>query len=102
MSTLSEHLPKLSIAEFEKFPEPVEIQYKSGASYKGTISNHLRCGRGVFKWPNGSRYEGHYSDNARNGKGLQVWQDGGQYEGDFVNDMRHGEGEIRWNNGEVS
>ncbi|XP_048745481.2 ankyrin repeat and MYND domain-containing protein 1-like isoform X4 [Ostrea edulis] len=101
MSTLSEHLPKLNNAEFEKFPEPVEVQYKSGASYKGMVSNHLRCGQGIFRWPNGARYEGQYSDNARNGKGLQVWQDGGQYEGDFLNDMRHGEGELKWSNEEM-
>lgn len=70
MSTLSEHLPKLSHAEFEKYPEPVEVHYKSGASYTGMVSNHLRCGQGVFKWPNGARYEGQYSENARNGKGI--------------------------------
>lgn len=70
MSTLSEHLPKLSHAEFEKYPEPVEVHYKSGASYTGMVSNHLRCGQGVFKWPNGARYEGQYSENARNGKGM--------------------------------
>ncbi|XP_065925603.1 ankyrin repeat and MYND domain-containing protein 1 isoform X10 [Magallana gigas] len=101
MSTLSEHLPKLSHAEFEKYPEPVEVHYKSGASYTGMVSNHLRCGQGVFKWPNGARYEGQYSENARNGKGLQIWQDGGQYEGEFLHDMRHGEGELKWSNGET-
>lgn len=72
MSTLSEHLPKLSHAEFEKYPEPVEVHYKSGASYTGMVSNHLRCGQGVFKWPNGARYEGQYSENARNGKGMII------------------------------
>ncbi|XP_078310811.1 ankyrin repeat and MYND domain-containing protein 1-like isoform X2 [Crassostrea virginica] len=101
MSTLSEHMPKLSNAEFEKYPEPVEVHYKSGASYTGMVSNHLRCGQGVFKWPNGARYEGQYAENARNGKGLQVWQDGGQYKGEFHHDMRHGEGELKWSNGET-
>ena len=72
MSTLSEHLPKLSNAEFEKYPEPVEVHYKSGASYTGMVSNHLRCGQGVFKWPNGARYEGQYAENARNGKGINL------------------------------
>jgi hypothetical protein len=62
----------LNNAEFEKFPEPVEVVYKSGASYTGMVSNHLKCGQGIFRWPNGARYEGQYSDNARNGKGMYL------------------------------
>ena len=34
----------------------------------------IKCGMGVFTWPNGARYEGEYANNVRNGKGLyQMW-----------------------------
>ncbi|KAJ8310235.1 hypothetical protein KUTeg_012100 [Tegillarca granosa] len=100
-SRSSDHMPKLKSANFESLGQDVEVNYKSGAMFKGKVQDHKRSGTGIFTWPNGAKYEGQYSDNLRNGKGLQVWQDGSKYNGDFESDMRHGEGELSWSNGEV-
>ncbi|KAK3094715.1 hypothetical protein FSP39_005371 [Pinctada imbricata] len=100
-SAVNEHLPKLHHAKFEKAGNvDITVNYKSGASFVGKVENHMKCGKGVFKWPNGAKYDGEYADNVRKGRGIQTWQDGSHYEGHFFNDMRHGEGQVVWANGE--
>ncbi|XP_021351487.1 ankyrin repeat and MYND domain-containing protein 1-like isoform X4 [Mizuhopecten yessoensis] len=94
----SSTLPKLRQAKFKSLE--TKVDYKSGASFKGGIHDHKKCGEGIFSWPNGAQYEGGYMDNLRHGSGIQIWQDGSRYEGDFVEDMRHGRGKLTWSNGE--
>ncbi|XP_052215690.1 ankyrin repeat and MYND domain-containing protein 1-like isoform X2 [Dreissena polymorpha] len=99
----SSHFPKLQSATFEPLTGDgeVEVNYRSGASFKGQVQGHKKKGRGIFTWPNGDRYEGGFLDNNREGAGLQIWADGSQYEGMFHDDLRHGEGCHRWANDEV-
>ena len=68
-------LPRLSTATtFENTQEvsdveEVHVNYKTGASFIGTIKNHKKVGTGIFTWPNGSKYEGPFVENHRHGKG---------------------------------
>ena len=91
--TMSGHL-KLDSSE-------VKYEYRSGASYYGSLKEKKRSGRGVFRWPNGSCYEGHFVDNKRHGEGKQEWPDRSSYVGDFNNDIREGYGRHTWCNDEV-
>ncbi|KAL4220009.1 metal ion binding [Mactra antiquata] len=99
----SSGFPRLQNATFEPLSGDgdVELNYKSGASFKGQVQGHKKIGRGIFTWPNGARYEGEYLENNREGSGVQLWADGSKYEGEFHNDLRHGDGEHRWSNNEI-
>lgn len=97
---VNRQFPSLQSAFFQPLSGEVEVNYKSGASFRGQVLDYKKIGRGIFTWPNGARYEGEYEDNVRTGKGIQLWSDGSQYEGQFQNDLRHGEGEHIWTNRE--
>ncbi|XP_060565293.1 ankyrin repeat and MYND domain-containing protein 1-like isoform X3 [Ruditapes philippinarum] len=94
--------PRLQSAVFEPLSGDgeVEVNYKSGASFKGQVQGHKKIGRGIFTWPNNARYEGEFLDNNREGSGMQLWPDGSKYDGQFQNDLRHGQGEHMWANKE--
>ena len=63
--------PSLHSATFEPLSGDgeVEVNYKSGAYFKGQVQDYKRIGQGIFSWPNGARYEGDYADNVRSGTG---------------------------------
>jgi hypothetical protein len=63
--------PRLQSAVFEPLSGDgeVEVNYKSGASFKGQVQGHKKIGRGIFTWPNNARYEGEFLDNNREGSG---------------------------------
>lgn len=63
----SSTLPKLRQAKFKNLE--TKVDYKSGATFKGGIHNHKKCGEGIFSWPNGAQYQGGYIDNQRQGMG---------------------------------
>lgn len=81
--------------------EPSHLDYKSGAVYDGKVKDFLKCGQGVFVWPNGDKYMGEFKLNHRHGFGTQAWNDGSFYEGNFLEDKRSGQGIHQWKNGEV-
>jgi hypothetical protein len=66
-SRCSEKLPKLSDANVEHIE--IDIDYKSGASYKGSIEGARKAGKGIFTWPDGSQYVGDFLNDHRHGKG---------------------------------
>ena len=65
--------PSLRSAKFEPLSGDgeVEVNYKSGAYFKGQVQDYKRIGCGIFSWPNGARYEGDYADNVRSGTGIE-------------------------------
>ena len=67
----SQRFPSLQSATFEPLSGDgeVEVNYKSGAYFKGQVQDYKRIGCGIFSWPNGARYEGDYVDNVRTGSG---------------------------------
>ena len=71
----STKFPSLQSATFEPLSGDgeVEVNYRSGAYFKGQVQDYKRIGRGIFSWPNGARYEGDYVDNVRTGSGEKFW-----------------------------
>ncbi len=98
--------------------------FSDGRVYDGEYVDGIKCGYGVFTWPNGdsysgefyndsihgkgkycyssgSVYEGEFIEGKKNGFGKFVWQNGNSYEGEYKNDQRHGKGKFTWPGGTV-
>ena len=69
-SSSSEQLQKLSDASVELIE--TDIDYKSGANYKGCIKGIRKAGKGTFTWHDGSQYIGEFLNDQRHGQGMSI------------------------------
>jgi hypothetical protein len=64
------------------------LKYKDGSEYSGEWYNHLRHGKGIYKWANGAVYDGEWSAGERHGVGKMKY-DGSEYSGEWLNGKEH-------------
>ena len=99
-------------------------EYPDGDTYKGTILNGLRNGRGHYRSASGDTYHGDWEDGQMHGKGTYTtasgnvyrgkfrenrhdgygvyqYASGARYEGDYVDDKMHGFGKYYYSNGNI-
>jgi hypothetical protein len=46
----------------------------------------MRCGYGIYYWPDGERYVGQWKDGLFHGHGVKVFPDGKSYSGQWFED----------------
>ena len=80
-------------------PTQHERYYDNGDSYRGTMRDGMRHGRGRYEWAHGHVYEGGYENDLPHGQGVYTWPSGAQYEGAFEQGARHGQGRFTWGPG---
>ena len=74
------------------------IYYPNNSTYRGTIKNLLKNGKGKYITEK-EAYEGDFKDDKKDGEGLLTYKDGVEYNGHFKQDKLNGKGEMTWPDG---
>lgn len=84
-----------------RFNGTVDIVFRDGTHYKGSISNNTFNGQGEITYIDGSKYKGTWVSDQKTGKGTFTSANNTKYDGYFLNNQYEGEGKFYYANGDV-
>lgn len=76
-----------------------QIDWESGAHYRGDLKGGAPNGWGVYRCNNKSTYTGEFFKGLAHGKGQKNFTNGDSYSGEWKNGKMHGKGVYTWKNG---